>query len=500
MKTLSFLSNRSSLDKIQIANIASIVLFFLSLISGIIFYGYNPVMIISLVNFVLAWFIFIMVRRVRSNVRSITSVIKESSKGNLEPRVVLFKDKGVLKDLVDDLNYFFDQIDAYMREIETPIEKASQGIFSRPVITRGFQGTFKINAQKINIPLQAMKKNQAFLNRIKINNDLSQMGGGITRGLQIVKEDLNKANQKAQTIRDASNETAKVSQQSVENLYNIMKEIDHLTHDIERSNQVITELEQQTSNINNVINLIKEIAEQTNLLSLNAAIEAARAGEHGRGFAVVADEVRSLSQKTQEAANEVTHSINELQAKSQITFKHSKTMTQTALKVKGFIEQFKNVLQQMNENAEFTNKTALSVYTTLFISLIKLNHILFKNAAYSSVFHGAQKSNLADHTHCEFGKWYYNTLNKDNTLKHLPSFAKLENPHKELHQLLLHALKFLPKESEYSEEKNFELVHHRDDIVNNFKHAEENSTKLFELLNQMIVEYETQLFQDQPKK
>ena len=282
MKTLSFLSNRSSLDKIQIANIASIVLFFLSLISGIIFYGYNPVMIISLVNFVLAWFIFIMVRRVRSNVRSITSVIRESSKGNLEPRVVLFKDKGVLKELVDDLNYFFDQVDAYMREIDTPIEKASQGVFSRPVITRGFQGTFKMNAEKINIPLQAMKKNQAFLDRIKINNDLSQMGGGITRGLQIVKEDLNKANQKAQTIRDASDETAKVSQQSVENLYNIMKEIDHLTNDIERSNQVITELEQQTSNINNVINLIKEIAEQTNLLSLNAAIEAARAGEHGR--------------------------------------------------------------------------------------------------------------------------------------------------------------------------------------------------------------------------
>jgi len=381
-----------------------------------------------------------------------------------------------------------------MREIETPIEKASQGIFNRPVITRGFQGIFKMNAKNINIPLQAMKRNQAFLNRIQINSDLSQMGGGITHGLQIIKEDLNKANQKAQTIRDASDETKKVSQQSVQNLNNIMIQIDELTNDIENSNQVITELEQQTTNINNVINLIKEIAEQTNLLSLNAAIEAARAGEHGRGFAVVADEVRSLSQKTQEAANEVTHSIKQLQAKSQITFTHSKTMTKTALQVKEFIAQFKSVLQEVNENANFTNKTALSVYTTLFVSLMKLNHILFKNSAYSSVFHGAKKGNLAPHTQCEFGKWYYNTANKDKVLTQLPAFIKLEEPHKILHQLLLEAMKFIPDENDYNKEKDLELIRHRKEIVGKFKRAEENSSQLFDLLNQMIYEYENQLF------
>ncbi|GEM_PF-93901 len=495
MKTSSFLSKQSSLNKIQYANVASIVLFFVSLISGLIFYGFNPVMLISLVNFILAWYIFVLVRKIRSNIRSITAVVREASEGKLETRMVLFKDHGVLKELVDDLNYFLDQVDAYMREIETPIEKASHGIFNRPIITRGFMGVFKSSAEKLNEPLQAMKYNQAFMNRIKINNQLGQMGGGITSGLQIIGEDLSKTNEKAQTIRKASEETANAAQKSVQDMQSIMQEIDRLTNDIQASNKVITELEQQTSNINNVINLIKDIAEQTNLLSLNAAIEAARAGEHGRGFAVVADEVRSLSQKTQEAANEVTQSIQQLQTSSQATFERSKQMTETASQVKSFMDNFKNILQQMDDNAEYTNKMALSIYTTLWISLLKLQHIIFKNTAYSSVFRGFKKAPLSDDLHCQFGKWYHASKNheQDEPLNQFPAFMQLETPHHQLHQALIHATNFLPDEDTYNEEKDFELIRHQKELIKDFSIAEEESSELFGLLNKLIDEYEAEL-------
>ena len=64
--------------------------------------------------------------------------------------------------------------------------------------------------------------------------------------------------------------------------------------------------------VQNSNNQIAVIAAQVNMLAINAKIEAARAGETGKGFAVVADAINELSQRTGQAAEDITGNVNAL--------------------------------------------------------------------------------------------------------------------------------------------------------------------------------------------
>ena len=79
-------------------------------------------------------------------------------------------------------------------------------------------------------------------------------------------------------------------------------------------NNKLAVLNEKAGNINHVVTTITKVADQTNLLSLNAAIEAEKAGDYGRGFAVVATEIPRLADQTAVATYDIDRMVKEIQS------------------------------------------------------------------------------------------------------------------------------------------------------------------------------------------
>jgi methyl-accepting chemotaxis protein len=89
--------------------------------------------------------------------------------------------------------------------------------------------------------------------------------------------------------------------------------VEEIRRSSESTMQRIEELSRKSRQIEQVLGIITEVADETNLLSLNAAILAAQAGERGAAFAVVADQIRNLAHRTQDSIRHIEGIIREVQ-------------------------------------------------------------------------------------------------------------------------------------------------------------------------------------------
>ena len=90
--------------------------------------------------------------------------------------------------------------------------------------------------------------------------------------------------------------------------------MDKIRGQIQETAKRIKRLGESSQEIGDIVSLINDIADQTNILSLNAAIQASMAGDAGKGFAVVADEVQRLAERSGAAAKQISALVKTIQS------------------------------------------------------------------------------------------------------------------------------------------------------------------------------------------
>ena len=117
---------------------------------------------------------------------------------------------------------------------------------------------------------------------------------------------------------------------------------------IQKSIDSINAIQASSKQVAEIVSVISDIANQTNLLAFNAAIEAARAGQHGVGFSVVAAEVRKLAERSSQAAQKITHLIEE-----------SSTQVENGAKVSNqAAESFEDIIESVTRTGQRVNAIA----------------------------------------------------------------------------------------------------------------------------------------------
>jgi len=180
--------------------------------------------------------------------------------------------------------------------------------------TRKFRKQMKRLMDSTNLLISSISRISTTASQLASSaSETSSSISEVTTTVEEVKQTSHVANEKAKYVSQSADATAKISYAGKQSTENTMTGINRIREEMNYIAESTVKLSDQTKSIEEIINTVSDIADQSNILSVNAAIEAAKAGDQGKGFAVVAQEVKSLADQSKEATNQIRTILGDIQ-------------------------------------------------------------------------------------------------------------------------------------------------------------------------------------------